>query len=87
MSEEERKDAEAAPGGGAADPDLRAAPPLLNGTPERRDEDGLPLDRAPTLDDVRSNAGSGRSIAVGCSILVLLLIAAFWLVRAGLLSG
>ena len=51
------------------------------GKSECLDEDGLPLDRAPTLDDVRGNAGSGRSIAVGCSLAVTLFAVAFWLVR------
>jgi len=88
MSEEERKDAgaeqTAAGTAGPADPAHESMP---DRAPERRDEDGLPLDRDPTLDDVRSDAGSGRAIAIGCSLLVLLLIAAFWIVRAGLLSG
>lgn len=53
---------------------------------ERRDPDGLPLDRAPTLDDVRGESGSGRSIAWGCSLLVVLALAGFWLVRAFLLG-
>ena len=50
--------------------------------PERVDEDGLPLDREPTLDDVRSNAGSGRTIAVGCTGLIVVLVLAFWILRA-----
>lgn len=49
---------------------------------ERRDEEGLPLDRAPTLDDVRGGEGSGRSVAIGCTLVVVLVLAAFWLVRA-----
>lgn len=53
---------------------------------ERLDEDGLPLDRPATLDDVRGDAGSGRFIAVGCSILVLVVLALFWLIRGGLLG-
>ena len=53
---------------------------------ERFDEDGLPLDRKPTLDDVRGTEGSGRTIAIGCSVLVVLAIAAFWLLRAGVLG-
>lgn len=53
---------------------------------ERVDEEGLPLDREPTIDDVRGNSGSGRTIAIGCSVLVLLALAAFWLIRAGLLG-
>jgi hypothetical protein len=51
-------------------------------TPERRDEDGLPIDRKPTLDDVRGGGGSGRTTAVSCTVVVLLLVAAFWLLRA-----
>ena len=53
---------------------------------ERVDEDGLPLDREPTIDDVRGTSGSGRTIAIGCSVLVMLALAAFWLIRAGLLG-
>ena len=53
---------------------------------ERVDEEGLPLDREPTMDDVRGNSGSGRTIAIGCTALVLLTLAAFWLIRAGLLG-
>jgi hypothetical protein len=53
---------------------------------ERVDEEGLPLDREPTLDDVRGSEGSGRAIAVGCTALVLLALVAFWLIRAGLLG-
>jgi hypothetical protein len=49
--------------------------------PERRDEDGLPVDRKPTLDDVRGGEGSGRVTAVSCTVLVLLLVAAFWVLR------
>lgn len=52
------------------------------GAPERRDEDGLPLDRKPTLDDVRGQGGSGRTTAVSCTLAVLLLVAAFWVLRA-----
>jgi hypothetical protein len=51
---------------------------------ERFDEDGLPLDREPTLEDVRGNAGSGRTIAIGCSLLVAGVVLAFWLLRGGL---
>ncbi len=56
-------------------------------TPEPAfDEEGLPLHRPPTLDDVRGGAGSGRTIAIGCAILVALAVLAFWIVRAGLLD-
>jgi hypothetical protein len=50
-------------------------------TPERRDAEGLPLDREPTLDDVRGDGHFGRSTAVGCSLAVLLVIAGFWVLR------
>ena len=53
--------------------------------PERLDEDGIPLDRKPTLDDVRGE-GSGRTIAVGCTVVVLGAVALFWLLRAGVLG-
>ena len=53
---------------------------------ERLDEDGLPLDRKPTLDDVRGTEGGGRAIAIGCSVLVALAITVFWLIRAGFLG-
>jgi hypothetical protein len=54
---------------------MEAAPP-----PERRDEEGLPLDRAATIDDVRGGENHFK-LAVGCSAITLLLIAAFWLLR------
>ena len=54
--------------------------------PERVDDEGLPLDREPTLDDVRGEAGSGRVIAVGCTVLVAILVAGFWLLRVGILD-
>ena len=40
-------------------------------TPERRDEDGLPLDRAPTIDDVRGGANHFK-FAVGCSAILMI---------------
>jgi hypothetical protein len=49
----------------------------------RFDEDGLPLDRPATLDDVRGTEGSGRSVALGCTVIVALAVVAFWLLRAG----
>jgi hypothetical protein len=60
------------------DPD-RAEPP------ERRDADGLPIDREPTLDDVRGGANHFK-IAVGCSVVVLLVVLAFGVLRV-LLAG
>jgi hypothetical protein len=49
--------------------------------PERRDEGGIPIDREPTLDDVRGGANHGR-VAMGCAAVVVLLVAAFWILRA-----
>ena len=70
-----------------SEPDPPATPDQGDVTaPERRDADGLPLDREPTLDDVRGSAGSGRTIAVGCFVLVVLAVIGFWLVRGGLLG-
>ena len=54
--------------------------------PERRDEEGLPLDRKPTLDDVRGTEGSGRATAVGCTVLVLIAVAAFWVLRIAVMG-
>jgi hypothetical protein len=58
---------------------------------EPRDEDaaddgpvdqlGIPMSREPTLDDVRGDSGPHRSLAVGCSIAVIGVIAVFWLLR------
>jgi len=70
------------PGQDAETPVAEASAPAV----ERRDEDGLPLDRAPTLDDVRGQSGSGRTIAVGCTLLVALALLAFWGVRALMLG-
>ena len=53
---------------------------------ERVDDDGLPLDRKPTMDDVRGTEGSGRTIAIGCTVLVAGLGIAFWLLRVYLLG-
>jgi hypothetical protein len=52
---------------------------------ERLDDEGLPLDREPTMDDVRGEEGSGRTIAIGCTALVLLATLGFWLLRYGLM--
>jgi hypothetical protein len=51
---------------------------------ERVDEDGLPLDRAATIDDVRLRSGLHGRFALGCVVIVVLLIAAFWMIRAGM---
>lgn len=49
--------------------------------PERRDVEGLPLDREPTLDDVRGGDHFGRRLAVGCASAVILVVAVFWALR------
>jgi hypothetical protein len=38
------------------------------------------------LDDVRGGSGSGRAIALGCTVIVAVLVLAFWLLRGGLLG-
>ena len=54
-------------------------PPEATQTQEAYDADGLPLHRKPTLDDVRGS-GSGATIAVGCTVAVVLAVVAFWVV-------
>jgi hypothetical protein len=49
---------------------------------ERTDEAGLPLDRAPTFDDVRGNDGRHTVLALGCTAVVVLLVLGFWALRA-----
>jgi hypothetical protein len=62
--------------------DAKKDEPAKAAAPERVDEEGLPIDRPATLDDVRGGEGSGRTIAVGCSVLVASAILGFWLLRA-----
>lgn len=50
----------------------------------RTDQDGLPLDREATLDDVRETHGVHGRYALGCTILIVATIVAFWLIRGGL---
>jgi hypothetical protein len=51
----------------------------------RRDAEGLPLDREPTIDDVRGGENHFK-LAVGCSAVVVMLILAFWVLRVLLAS-
>ncbi len=58
--------------------------PEVDPTGPRVDVDGLPLDRAPTLDDVRETHGVHGRYALGCTIVIVATIVAFWLIRGGL---
>ncbi|MEP7125162.1 MAG: hypothetical protein ABJE95_29800 [Byssovorax sp.] len=58
---------------------------VANEVAERVDAEGLPLDRPPTLDDVRGTEGGGRMIAVGCTVLVVLAALGFWILRAAMM--
>ncbi|MEQ9323525.1 MAG: hypothetical protein RIF41_30460 [Polyangiaceae bacterium] len=51
------------------------------------DQLGIPMSREPTLDDVRGDGEEHRRFAVGCSLLVVALVAAFWVVRVMWLGG
>ncbi len=58
-----------------------------NSPVELVDQLGIPMRREPTIDDVRSDGRDHRMLAVGCSVLVSLLVVVFWLVRGILLRG
>jgi len=45
------------------------------------DQLGIPMSRAPTLDDVRGDSEPHRRMAVGCSLITVIVVAAFWLWR------
>jgi hypothetical protein len=47
-------------------------------------EDAPPPDRPLTIDDV-PRLGSGTGIAIGCGVIVILAIAAFWVLRGWLM--
>lgn len=64
--------------------DSDAAPEETATEKERVDEDGLPIDRDPTIDDVRSKTGLHGKFAMGCVLLVVMLILAFWIIRSNL---
>lgn len=68
----------------AGEADAAAGEPDAAAKTERVDEDGLPLDREATIDDVRSRTGLHGRFALGCAVLVVVLIAAFWAIRSGL---
>ena len=71
-------------GGGAAEGD--AGSTTEEPAAERVDEDGLPLDRDATIDDVRSKEGLHGRVALGCTITVVLLLVLFWLIRGGVIG-
>lgn len=64
-----------------AGPEAVEAPKVI----ERVDAEGLPIDRPPTLDDVRGAEGSGRTIAIGCTVLVVLAVLGFWVLRTAMM--
>lgn len=70
---------------GSADAPAEDAPPDSEPPKkERVDEDGLPLDREATIDDVRSTSGMHGRYALGCTIFIVVVILAFWFIRAGI---
>jgi hypothetical protein len=64
----------------------RPRPPESPGYVDEFDPGGdfIPEDRAPNRDDVR-NLGSGSAVGISCMAAVLILVAAFWIVRGFLL--
>lgn len=63
-----------------------AAPEGEEPQKERVDEDGLPLDRDPTIDDVRSTEARHGRIAFGCTLAIVLVLVVFWLIRGGVIG-
>ncbi len=49
------------------------------------DQLGIPMDREPTIDDVRGDGDAHRRLAFGCTLVVTLFVIGFWLVRGYLL--
>ncbi|MBM4376793.1 MAG: hypothetical protein FJ095_17060 [Deltaproteobacteria bacterium] len=45
------------------------------------DQLGIPMSREPTLDDVRSDGVEHRRLALGCTLLVALLLVGFFVLR------
>ncbi len=76
------REAEGEGRGGADSSGEAEAPPQAG----RVDEDGLPLDRDATIDDVRSTEARHGRFAAGCTLLIVLLIAAFWAIRGGFIG-
>ncbi len=57
-----------------------AGPPPADDGPV--DQLGIPMSREPTLDDVRGDGEPHRNLAIGCTLSVAALLAAFYVVRA-----
>lgn len=76
-SESAQAETDAAPG--ATDGESDAAKEAL-------DEDGLPLHREVTIDDVRSTEARHGRIAFGCTLIVVLVLVLFWLIRGGVIG-
>ena len=51
---------------------------------EKLDQLGIPMSREPTLDDVRSDGEAHRRMALGCTLLVIVGVASFWVFRVWL---
>lgn len=49
------------------------------------DQLGIPMNREPTIDDVRGDGVAHRRLAVGCSVIVALFVILFWMIRGSLL--
>ena len=47
---------------------------------------GIPMSREPTLDDVRSQEAKHGAFAAGCTVAVVAMVAAFFLIRVLLLG-
>jgi hypothetical protein len=45
------------------------------------DQLGIPMNREPTLDDVRGDGVQHRRLALGCTLLVALLLVGFYVLR------
>ena len=50
------------------------------------DQLGIPMSREPTLNDVRSQEAKHGAFAAGCTVAVVVMVAAFFLIRVLLLG-
>jgi hypothetical protein len=72
--------------GATSDPPPAAEPPKPPGYVDEFDPGGdfIPPDRDPVRNDVR-NLGSGSAVGISCMAVVLLIVAAFWVIRGFLM--